>query len=192
MADPVTLTAISVGSTVLGGLTSAFGSAKAGGANASMYEYQSGVAKVNQQIAVQNRDYTRTVGEVEAGIEGLKQRQIIGGIKAAKGASGFAVNSGTNVDVVESQEATGAYDQAVIRSNAARRAYGYDVEAKKDEAQAGMYGRAASNAREAGTIGAIGSLLGTAGSVAGKWLDASRLGVGTNPTNVGSAVQMEA
>lgn len=186
MADPVTLAGISGGATVAGSITGAIGSLMSGEANAGMYKYQSGIARINQQIAKQNADYSRKVGEVEAQTSGMKTKAQIGTIKTAQAASGLDINKGSADDVRDSQHEIGAYDQGIIRSNAARRAYGYEVEAAKDVAQAGAYDRAASNAKDAGVIGAISSILGGAGSVSSKWLDASRTGIGaTNPTQGG-------
>ena len=179
MADPVTLTAISVGATVLGGATQGIGSIMGGESKSSMYKYQAGVARVNQEISKQNADYSRTMGEREAQSVGMKSRFQRGQIITAQSGRGLAIGSGSNADVVESQGALGRHDQATVRASAAKRAYGYEVEAFKQGTQASMYDRAAEDAETAGYIGAFSSLLGTASSVAGKWLDASRLGIGS-------------
>lgn len=56
-----------------------------------------------------------------------------------------------------------------LRSNTARRAYGYEVEATSDEARAGLLRAEAQQAKQAAKIGAISSLLGTASSVGSKY-----------------------
>jgi hypothetical protein len=93
----------------------------------------------------------------------------------------------------------------MIRANAAKQAYGYEVEEEQDKSQADLYTYTAGVDRtqaantmtaaglaeeaiplqvsayglagEAGDIGATASLVGAAGSVASKWSSASKLGI---------------
>src|SRR5438105_4747319 len=135
MADPVTLATIGIVSTVAGGATGAFGSIMGGESQSSMYKYQAGVAQINKRIAEQNADYSRKVGEVEAQQFGMKTRAEIGEAKATQGAGGLDVGSGSNLAVRESMGDIGRQNLATIRANAARRAYGYEVEGIQQEAQ---------------------------------------------------------
>src|SRR5229473_3599962 len=173
MADPASIAMIGMGTSAAGGIVGAIGSAFSGESNARMYEYQANVARMNQQIQKQNADYARSAGEVEAQQSGMKTRFMVGSQKAGQGASGLDVNRGSAVDVRTSQLQVGAEDQAIIRSNAARRAYGYEVEAAQSGAEVGIKGMAASGSRTAGWIGAAGSILGGASSVSSKWLQYS-------------------
>lgn len=175
--DPITLTAISLGATALGSGVGAVGSIMGGQAQSGMYKYQAGIAQMNQQIAEQDADYSRSVGEVEAQQSGMKTRFQIGNIKAGQSGSGLDVNSGSAALVRKSQHEVGMEDQAVIRSNAAKRAYGYEVEAAQQTAQGQVYKMAAEKSETAGTIGAITSILGGASSVSGKWLQAKQVGI---------------
>lgn len=170
------LPAIGLASTALGAVTGAIGSSYAGEAKANMYQYQAGVADINKKIASQNADYSRQVGEVKAQDSGLKTMFQVGKMKAAQGASGLDVNSGSASATRDSQTLIGQHDQATIRSNAARMAYGYDIEAVKYGAEADMDRMAASNAKQAGGLGAISSILGGAASVSSKWLQGSSAG----------------
>lgn len=173
---------VAVGSMVVTAVAAgiqAYGVAKKEAAEQQANNYQAGVARINKQIAQQNAEYSRATGEVEAEQSGIKTRQQVGGVVAAKSASGLDVGSGSAADVIESQRDVGIYDQALIRSNAARRAFGYEVEATKDESQAQLFKMGAGNAKTAGDIGVASSILGGAGSVASKWMDASRVGIGT-------------
>jgi hypothetical protein len=155
--------------TALGGITSAVGSIFGGQANAAMYNYQAGIAQMNAQIAKQNAAYEGALGEVQAQQQGMKTRSVISQTRANQGAGGLDVNTGTNAAVRTSELTLGQYDQAVIRSNAARRAYGFEVEASQDVAQAGAYRSAASTSQTAGLLGAFTSILGAGGSFASKW-----------------------
>lgn len=192
MADPATLTAISMGTTALGSLTGAFGSMYSGESSAQMYQYQSGVAKINTQIAKQNADYSRRVGEVEAQQSGMKSRAQVGEAKVIQAASGLDVSTGSAADVRSSQVEVGQHNQAIIRSNAAKRAYGHEVEALQSDAQSKVYEMAARKSRTGGQIGAIGSILGGASSISNRWLQAKQTGIfgEDNPRDVGSGIQL--
>lgn len=182
--DPISLTAaastigsIGTGASAAGGIVGAIGNLISGGANKKMYDYQAGIAKINQKNALQDADYARSVGETEAQTSGMKTRFTLGKIVSTQAASGLDVNSGSNQRVQEGEQAIGTHDESVIRSSAAKRAYGYEVEAATDSAQAQVYTMAGKQAQTAGQIGAATSILGSASSVAGKWLDASKVGL---------------
>lgn len=177
MADPGTLALASLVSTGAGGITNAIGSLFGGSAQSNMYQYQAGIAAMNAQIAKQNASYDLAVGEVQAQQSGMKTRAVLGATRAAQGASGLDLNTGTAVQVRASEAELGAEDMALIRSNAAKRAYGDEVEAVQDTAQSQLDTYAASNARTAGMIGAFSSVLGAGGSVASKWSQFSTAGV---------------
>jgi len=174
MADPIS--AIAIGSTVLGGITSAAGSVYSGTASANMYTYQAGVAQANKAISLQNADYAKAVGEVQAQQAGMAEAQEVGKTKAVQGASGVDVNVGSAKLVRDSEAEIGEYNQALIHSDAAKRAYGYDVEAMNQQSQSDIYKMSASKSQTAGYLGAAGSLLGTAGSVSSKWLQGGSIG----------------
>lgn len=190
MAEPLTI--VSLAATVIGGAMSAYGKAQQGAAQGRMFDYQAGIAQMNQKIALQNADYERNVGEIAAQESGMKTRAQVGATTAAQAASGLDVNAGSTSDVRTSETEIGQYNEAIIRANAARRAYGYDVEATQDVAQAGLYRMAASTSRAGGDIGAITSLLSMGTSVADKYLAARQKGLLTesNPTDVGSAITL--
>lgn len=171
MADPVSAMAVGgMVSTAAGGILGAFGAQEQGEAQSKMYQYQAGVARINQKIAEQNADYARAAGEVEAQKSGMETRARVGQIRAAQGASNLDVNTGSAAAVRASQQAVGQEDEAIIRANAARKAYGYEVEATQDKAQVGLDTMAASQSKTAGDIGAMASILGEASSVSSKWM----------------------
>lgn len=175
--DPVSLTVASMAMTAVGGGVSAIGSLQKGAAEKSMFGYRAAVADVNRQIAEQNADYSLKVGEAQAQQSGMEGRFKVGGIIARAGASGIDVNTGSKARVIESVQEVATHNQAVIRSDAAKRAYDHRVAASEASQQGQIYRMAGDNASSAGKIGAISTLLGTAGSVAGKWSDASTRGI---------------
>ena len=225
--------AIGIGSTVLGGVSkiqaadvnaqagqigiqqqilqtigTAFGfgvQAQQYGYAANIAKYQAAVSDMNQQIALGNATYARDVGEVQAQQSAMKSREDLGMMKASQGASGMDVNSGSAINVRESMIDIGYYNQAVIRSDAARKAYGFEVEAMQAGAQADVYRytaqqdeaqatnalagkaiveqalpleqQAAGLITQAKDISITGSIASTVGSVASKWMDASSKGL---------------
>jgi hypothetical protein len=160
----------SLGATALGGITGAVGSIFGGQAQSSMYNYQAGIAAMNAQIAKQNAAYETAVGETRAQESGMKTRAQIGATRAQQGASGLDVNTGTNVSVRASEAELGSFEQGVIRSDAARKAYGQEVVAAQETAQSQLDQMAASNAKTAGLIGGFTSILGAGSSFGSKFL----------------------
>jgi hypothetical protein len=175
MADPVTLTAIGIGAGVAGGATGAFGSLFQGQSQSNMYKYQAGVAQVNAAVAKQDATYATEAGEVEATNAGMRTRSEVGSTRAGMAAGNVDINSGSGARVVASETEIGQENEATIRANAAKRAYGFNVKGAEDVAQAGAYDVAATTSLESGDIGAISSVIGTAGSVSSKWLQAGQV-----------------
>jgi len=177
MADPISLAAISIGSSVVGTGLSAAGAASSASAQGQMYGYQAAVARLNQQIALQNADYARDQGEGQAQKYGMGARQQAGQIRAGQGASGLDVNSGSAKSVADSQHIVSRMDMDTIRANAAKTAYNYDVQAAQFGTQGKMYDSASANAKEAGAINVASSIVGGVGSVASKWLQGQTMGL---------------
>jgi hypothetical protein len=172
------------------------------GYQANINKYQAAVAELNKDISKQNAAYARDVGEVEAQLTGMKHRAELGEMIAAQGASGLDVNVGSAVKVRESMIDLGYYDQLQHRATAAKKAYGYEVEAGMNAAQADVYRYTATQneaqaenaltgakiVRQAlplqeqamkvadigGEIGVTGSQISAWGSVASKWMQASQ------------------
>ena len=174
---PTAIAGAGLGASVGGTILSAFGAGQKGKAEAGMLQYQAGIAQLQKQIALQNRDYALSAGDQEALSYGLRARNRMGAIRAGQGASGIDVGGDSAVAVRKGQQTITDLDTATIRNNAARRAYGYETEAAVDEAQSGLYSRAASNVRKATGINVAASLLSGAGSVSSKWLQGRTAGL---------------
>jgi hypothetical protein len=183
MADPVTA-GIGLASTAAGAGISALGKLQQSQSEAAMYNYQAGVARVNAQIKKQDANYAIESGGVQAEQAGMRERAVIGATRAAFGASNIA---GASQDrVIASEVEVGQQNQGIIAANAAKRAYGYEVAAAGDVASAGALSTAATTSKEAGTIGAISSIIGGVGSVSSKWLQMGpAFGGGGDPTQGG-------
>jgi hypothetical protein len=175
MAAP--LAAVGIGATLVSGFVGAAGDLFKGQAESNMYNFQAGIAQMRAKVATQNAEWARQSGEENALISGLRSRFQIGQIKAGQGASNIAVGSGSPAAVRAGQTEMAQLDESIIRTNAARRAFGQEVEAAADTAQAGAYRVAADTSITAGEIGAAGSILGGATGVSSKWLQASQYGI---------------
>lgn len=162
---------------VIGGGTSAAGGILGGIAGSNAYAYKAQVAKNNAIIARQNAGYASAAGETEQRQQGLKDRYGMGRIVTDQAQGGLDVNSGSALDVRTSQAAINTENQTMIRNNATRKAYSFDVEAMNFETEAKMDKAAGDNAMTAGLIGGAGSLIGTASSVSDKWTKYRTAGV---------------
>ena len=164
-----------MGLSLLSSFTTALGSIFSGEAQQKMYDYQAGIARLNEAIAEQNSAYTVKVGELQAGQFGYKAAQQLGMIRAGQGSRGLDVNTGSNKQVQSSQELLSATEMTAIRSNAARTAYDYRVQATEFSAQSALNIYAGQNALAAGYLGATSSLIGGASAVSNEWLQGQRL-----------------
>lgn len=176
MADPATL-AISIGANVVGGILGYKSAKSQASATSNEMLYKAGIADINSRIAKQNADYERTVGEREAQSYGMKARTQAGKIKVAQSASGLDINSGSNLQVQQGQQKITGMDMATIRANAARRAFGYETESFNQAESGKMLRTGASNVKKSGDIAAAASIIGSASSVAGKWMQAKQYGL---------------
>jgi hypothetical protein len=68
-------------------------------------------------------------------------------------------------------------DQAQIRDNAAKVAYDYSTKSTMDLNQASLDVMAGENAKTAGDINAMSSIIGTVGSVSSKWMQGQQMGL---------------
>lgn len=143
-------------STVIGGGMSAAGGFMSGQAAQAAANYRA-------QVARNNAIYAQQKGEVEAQAQGMKTGALMGKQRAAFGASGLEMNTGSHIDVQASTAEMGRLDELTILNNAANRALGLNTEASLEEAS----GKASATE---GMLKGFGSLIGTASSVSDKWL----------------------
>jgi len=176
------MAAVALGATALSSVVGAVGGLYGGMAQSAASTYQAQVAQMNATIARQNASYELALGEQQAQTQGMKTRAQIGQTRAAQGAGGLDVNTGSNVDVRASEAELGSYDQAIVRNNAVRRAYGQEVLATQADAQANLDTMAAKTSKTAGFLDAFTSLLGGAGNFGYKF--ASFKSAGVDPSSL--------
>lgn len=170
------LEVLALAATAAGGLVSAAGAMKQGEAQKSAADYQAAVARNNAVIARQNAEQTRAAGEIEAQNASLKSAATQGSIRAAAAASGLDVNTGSAMDVQDSAARLGMLDALTIQRNAGVKSWAQQNQATGFEAEANLDIMKGANAQEAGDIGAFSSLLTSASSFGGKWMDFKKVG----------------
>jgi len=150
--DPIT-----IGLAIASGVSSIAGSQ----AQKQQAQYQAGVAKNNQRIALMNAGYANRVGVQKEQSEAWKVRAMIGQQAAAQAANGLDINSGSAAQVRDSTAELGKLSFGNIRDNAAREEYGY-------LAQATQFGNEAKLAK-ASAPSTFSTLLGAATAAAGTY-----------------------
>ena len=174
MAFPAVLAGVGMGAGALGGVTSAIGNLFSGQAQSNMYNYQAGVALANAKVAKQDAAYATASGEVEAQQAGMRGRFQQGATKVGIASGNIDTSTGSGSQVLKSETEVTQENEGVIRANAAKRAYGFEVGAAEDVAQSSAYKVAGETSVTAGDIGAVSSILGAAGNVSSKWLQAGQ------------------
>lgn len=144
-------------------------------AQANNAAYQAQVARNNATIALTNAGMETQSGEIAAVNQGMKTRAAVGATKAAQGASGISVNSGSFPQVRAAEAELGMLDAMTIRSNAAKKAYASEVEATSDTAQSQLLTVESEQASAIAPISALGSFLGSASSVGGNYAKLSNM-----------------
>ncbi len=193
MGTPSQIGGLGMGATAGGSLMQGFGSLASGFANKDMYDYQASVAKLNQQIDLQNAQFARQQGEQQATTVGMKGAAQLAQIKVAQASGGFDVRGGSNAQVQASQHKITQLDTDIVRSNAAKTAYSYETQATVAGSQASLYKSAGTNAEEAGFMNFGTSILGGASSVSSEWLKGQTMGLwgGSSGSSPGSNVGLE-
>ncbi len=135
----------------------AAGSLQQGFAGRGAALYNSKIAEQNAALATQNAEWTAAEGEQKAGIAGLQTRATVGAQKAGQAGNNVDVNSGSAAAVRQGTAEAGQLNQMNIRSNAARQAYGFEVQSAGDMAQSRLDKSQAGNDVVAGLTNALTS-----------------------------------
>ena len=156
-------TAATVGTTmtVLGTLASAgsqYQAAKSGQA----------MAEQNAKLAEQQGMASLAQGRMEQEKVARRARQIQGSQRAAYGASGVDISSGSPLEIQADTEYQAAQDKALIRYNSELKKWGFDVESANYKRQAAQQGNMANSALVSGLLGAGSSILNGSGMLGSK------------------------
>lgn len=155
----------SIGSTVLG----AVGTIQQASAASAQANYQAKVAANNATIANNMAKDTRDRGTIAEQQQRQQTKQLMGRQRAAMGANGVELGSGSALDVIGDTAQIGELDALTVRGNYEREALGYQNQAQNFKNDAAFARARASAAAAAGPMAAAGTILGGIGSVAQKW-----------------------
>lgn len=128
-----------------------------GEAQQSAADYQAQVARYNAQVEGQNAGQAIGAGESSAEISEMKTGQELGATKAAQASRGVQTGVGSALDVQNAIKGAGRINALTIKNNAARAAYGYQVQGASDTAQAGADIAEGQNAMTSSLLGAAAS-----------------------------------
>lgn len=158
-------TVASFAGTVMG----AVGQYQQGQAAAAQAEYNAAVARNNQIISEQQAQDALKRGQIAEEQKRRETSALIGRQRATLAASGVALDQGNPLDILGDTAQFGELDALTIRNNADREAYGYRVQGMNFAAEAGLNDARAAASRQAGLMGAAGTLLSGAGNAADRW-----------------------
>ena len=157
-------TALAAGSTVM----QMAGQGQQAAAQAGQTNYLSQVARNSQMAAQRNAALALQQGEADAQRSQLKTAQLEGSQRAALAAQGGDVDSGSPLDIQADTARAGTTDAATIRSNAALKAYNYQLQANDAAGAANDAAYQGANAMANLPYAQGSSLLGGASSLSGR------------------------
>lgn len=143
---------------------SAYSAVSAGQAQSANAKYQAQVAKNNQTISNQNATYATQAGEEQATEASQKARAQQAKLIASQAANGIDVNTGSAVDVQQSERETGNLNTSTVLNNAMLRAYGYRTQATNFGAQSALDTAESDQASTGGDLKGLSTLVGGAKS----------------------------
>jgi hypothetical protein len=161
--------AIMATATVASAAIGAYGAIQSGQAQQAAANYSAQVASNNAVIAGYNAKAATDAGTAAVTANQMKVAALEGAQRASEASSGVDPNSGSPLDLQVSTAKVGELDSLTISNNAARTAYGYEVQGMNQTAQAALDTAQGQNAATAGEIGAVSSVMSSAASLSGKW-----------------------
>ncbi|MDB5405404.1 MAG: hypothetical protein JWL84_316 [Rhodospirillales bacterium] len=175
---------VAAGAAVIGTGVSMYGASVQADAANNQAQYQAQVAQNNQIIANRQATAATQAGEIQAQTKLLQTAAMEGKVRAAAAANGLDPNQGTPVDLQSDTAKLGTLDALTIRNNAARTAYGYQIQAGNAQGQQGLALAAGQNAESAGSLNMFSDFLSGASSVSSKW-SSYKTNIASNPTGSG-------
>lgn len=160
-----------IAATLLGTAASAYGAIQQGNAQAAAAHAKANQDAYNAQVAGFN---AQVADDAQAQKTQAIERQgtlRLGAQRAAMGAAGVTLDSGSALDVQSATTADTARQAATSQAQGALTAYGYRTQQQNFVDQSGLDAASASNATTAGYMGASSTILGSAGQVAMKWYE---------------------
>lgn len=160
---------VGVFSGLLGTGMSVYGQMQQGQAAKAQASYQAQVAQRNKQVLEYQAQDRAAQGQQQEEQHRLKVRQLMGTQRAALSASGVTLDDGSAVDLLTDTATIGEMDAQTIKSNTAKDIWAIRNQQQGLDADSTLLMSRGQAAAQSGTVGAVGSLLGGAGRVAGDW-----------------------
>lgn len=159
---------IAVGAAVASAAMSGLSAYSQADATKKAANYQAQVAANNAKVSAWQRSDALQRGEIDAQNAMRKQASVLGEQRASMAANGIDISQGSALDVLSTTRFLGQVDVNTIQSNAAREAWGYDVQGANFMADANLSKWKADNTNPAlaGGMAAGSSLLSSASSYA--------------------------
>lgn len=143
-------------------------------ADKAAYDIQATVANQNAGVAELQRQDAITRGQTQEFTSTLRARQLKGAQVAQMAANGVALSEGSPLSILTDTEMMSAADAAVIRQNALKEAWGYQVQGSNYRSNSDLL-KMRSDMESPIAAGAT-SLLTGAGKVAASWYKTRKAG----------------
>lgn len=182
---PLIAAGVSAATAVAGTAVAVNSSEQQAKAQSNAADYNAAVAKNNATLASQNSIVAAQQGDVaqqRAYQEGAQREAMV---KAAFGANGIQMNSGSALDLQADQARTTQQNVQAIGYNANVAQVGYLNQQTGFTSQAGLDTAQGQNDITAGNTSALSSIIGGASSVSSKWASFQQQGVGSQPQSGG-------
>lgn len=163
------LAAAALAVSAVGTAVGTYSSIQSANAERSAAEYQAQVAANNAKVSEYNANAATAEGNQKLAAAQEQAAQHQGMIRAAFGAGGIDMDSGSALRTQQGVAQVDQLNQATITSNAARSAWNYRNQGADFTAQSQLDQMRAGQASSAAALGGIGSMLSGAGQFADKW-----------------------
>lgn len=161
--------ALAIASAV-GTAVNALGEFQRGQAESAESDFRAQVARNNALIAEQNAQAELERGKADVRDQRRLIQQRIGSQRAQLAAQGFDVAEGSSIEILADTAVLGELDVLRIRADAENRARNLRQQAQDFRTESTLNAFAAKRAKQAGAIGAAGTLLTGAGRVGPSFL----------------------
>jgi hypothetical protein len=166
MCDPATIT---IATTLMSAGLGAAGQIQQGKAAKAASNQQANVADMNAKISSARARDAIDRGQQEEQEKRREVAQFQGRQQAAMAANGVDIGYGSALDTLVDTATFGELDALTVRSNAAREAYGHDVDSANKTADAQLSRMEGKGAKKAGYLAAGSTLLSAAGDAYGSY-----------------------
>ena len=137
-----------------------------GAALSKQYNYEANISELNAELAKQDarnvlEEGSKAITEIYS-----KATKITASQTAAVADSGFVVGEGTAKDIIKSTNLEAEIDAKIMKENAYKQSWGFEMEALNLKSKARLYRMAGDDAMEAGVMNSKSTILGTSAQFA--------------------------